>query len=98
MPQAVQGKDIAVGQRRVKANLRGWCSRAESSINGRATGGAKQAAEQRVDGTGSLIEAPDGGNGALARLASLVAVGLDELHVAAWTGLSELDEHASEHT
>ena len=79
-------------------NYRGWCSLADSSINGRATGGAKQTAEQRIDGAGGLIEAPDRGNGALARLASLVAVGLDELDIAAGTRLGDLDERASEHT
>ena len=88
-------------QRRVaghKANLRGWCSLADSSINGRTAGGAEQAAEQRIDGAGGLIEAHDRGNGALARLTSLVALELDELHIAAGTGLGDLDEHASKDT
>jgi hypothetical protein len=42
-----------------------------------------------------LIQAPQGGYGALLDQASIVSVRLDELDVAAWTGGGDLDKHVA---
>ena len=48
---------------------------------------------QGIDGAIRFINAPDGGNRALARFAALVAEGLNELSVGVGSRPSELDEH-----
>src|SRR5690606_31451279 len=61
----------------------------------RAAGDLQQAVDHRVERPIDLLGAAERGNGALLYPASLVAIGLDELDVAATSGGGELDVHAA---
>ena len=52
-------------------------------------------ADHRVERTIDLLGAPERGDGALLHSSRLVAIGLDELDVAAASGGGELDMHAA---
>jgi hypothetical protein len=58
-------------------------------------GGLQQSVNHRIEGSTDLIEAPEGGYGALADAALVIAKRLDELDVAPWTGGRDLDMHAT---
>ena len=60
-----------------------------------AAGDLQQAVDHRVERTIDLLGAPERGDGALLHASRLVAIGLDELDVAAASGGGELDMHAA---
>jgi hypothetical protein len=57
--------------------------------------GLQQPVDHRIEGTTDLIESPEGGDGALADAALVIAERLDELDVAPGTGGRDLDVHAT---
>jgi len=87
-PELVEGPDVAECEGGLEAYLgRGVVARA-------APFGAQQGVEECVDLAVGVVGAAKGGEGALARFAGVVAIGLDELDVGAGAGAGELDEHA----
>ena len=88
MPQGVQGPHIAQGKGRLEAHLR------RITVTYRPALGAQQGTQQSIERSPRLIQAPQGGDGALPGLAILVAKRLHQPHVAVTAGGGDLEEHA----
>lgn len=88
LPERGQQPGITNGTRRREVGLAG------TFFECRLAGYAQQAVDQRAGFSGrDGFQATQRGDHVLARFSGLVAVGLDELHVAARTGFGDFDEH-----
>jgi hypothetical protein len=87
VPQRVQRPDIAHRQGRLEAHLRHIDAARRAALD------AQQAVEQRVQRTARLVQAAQGCDQALPRLAIFVAEGLDQANIAVTARGRDLQKH-----
>ena len=91
LPQFLERPDRAQCTRRFKLDL----GLRLGAPDWRPPRGLQQPVDHRIQGSADLIQAPEGGDGALADAALVIAERLDELDVAPRTGGRDLDVHAT---